>query len=45
MNFTDASVMIVDEAREILQTDLGIQVTWDENATSSPIGIFLFSLK
>ena len=42
MNFGDASVMIVNEAREILQADLGIQVNWEENTATSPTGIFLF---
>ena len=36
----EAALMIVEEARETLQSDLGIKVNWDDTAAKSPLGNF-----
>ncbi len=38
MNEGEAAELIVNEAREILQNDLGIAVNWNDKNATSPLG-------
>ena len=38
MNEGEAAELIVNEAREILQNDLGIAVNWSDKNATSPLG-------
>ncbi len=38
MNEGEAAELIVNEAREVLQNDLGIAVNWNDKNATSPLG-------
>lgn len=40
----EAAVLIVNEAREILQSDLGVQVNWEDKTETSLVCKFHFAL-
>ena len=38
MNESEAAMLIVNEAREILQSDLGVRVNWEDKTEASLVG-------